>query len=292
MNKKALIISLSIFFIMLGCIIGGIVLIVINKNFNGFNMNYKTSKEILLEKEYELDFDNLNIDTNMSDIQLKTTDSDKLKVVVYSNKKDVKVQLDKNLDIKSTSIKKCKFFCVNAIIPKIVVYIPNDFEKPINIKNKYGNIKIKSVSSDLNVDEQFGNIEINSIKEATISNEYGDININKAKSVKINESAGDIRINKVEKAKIKNDFGNIKIDVVTDSFNINVSCGDIKINQVNIKQNSKIKTDYGDVKIIKINDIYVKAKSEAGNVIIEKNDKDSDIVLEIESNLGNIKVDK
>ena len=63
-----------------------------------------------------------------------------------------------------------------------------------------------------------------------------------------------------------------------------------KIEDVQIKENSSIKSDLGDVKIDKINDIYVDAETDLGEVEVENNNRKSEIILEIECDCGDIKI--
>ena len=57
-----------------------------------------------------------------------------------------------------------------------------------------------------------------------------------------------------------------------------------------INEDSSIKSNFGDVKIEKINNVYVDAKVDLGDVKIEGNDRHSDITLKIKSDCGDIKV--
>lgn len=256
MNKKALIISLSIFFIMLACIIGGIILIVTNKNFNGFNLNYKISKKVLLEEEYEFDFTNLNIDMDASKIIIKNDDIDKVKIVAYSNEKNIKITKNDDLNIKSKKMKKCKFICINRTIPKVVVYLPSNFENQINITNNLGDIKIEKVNK-INIKTDLGNINI---KEAN-------------------------------NARIENNMGDTKLSNITSYLNIKNNMGDIKIYNLNIDKNSKIKNNMGNIEIGNTNEIYIDAKSELGDIEINNNYRKSDITLTIRNDMGDIEVD-
>ena len=65
----------------------------------------------------------------------------------------------------------------------------------------------------------------------------------------------------------------------------------IKIDKVQIAEDSYIKSDYGDVRIKETNDIYIDAKTDLGDVKINTNNRHSEITLKIEGDCGDIKVE-
>jgi len=74
------------------------------------------------------------------------------------------------------------------------------------------------------------------------------------------------------------------------SCTIDASCGDIKIKNVKIKEDSVIKCDYGDIKIEESEDVYIDANVDFGEVKIKENDRHSEITLKIDADCGDIKV--
>ena len=257
MNKKAFIISLSVAFIMLVCI--GITAFVIVKNGDkiaSINLNYKVSKRIISDEEYDINFDKLNVITDASKIEIKNADSDKVRVVVYSNKDNLKIKKEDNLSININNMKKCKLFCINVTIPRVVIYLPNDFNNKINIENKLGDIEIDNINK-VNIKNKLGDIKIDSVDNATINNDLGDIQINKVnKYLKIKENMGDVKITKI-----------------------------------NLTKDSTIYNELGDIKIGNTNEIYIDATVDLGDIKINNNYRKSDIVLKIKNDMGDIKVD-
>ena len=71
---------------------------------------------------------------------------------------------------------------------------------------------------------------------------------------------------------------------------IDADAGDVKINTLNITQNSNIEINAGDIKINQTNDIYIDAETDLGETKINNNNDKSEITLKIENNLGDIKV--
>lgn len=267
--------------------------IMINKKINlNFNFLYSQRiEELQIDKTYEYNFDKINIKSDASDIEIKQSENDNISVKIYALKDTSSVtdnETELNIDVKQ---KKCIGMCINKKISKVELYIPENYEKEINIETNYGDIKISSFEKlNLNIKEDAGDINIEKANIVDINNEYGDIKINEINNGVIKESAGDIEINKANNININNNMGDIKINEINESVEISGDAGDIKINNLNITKNSSIKTNAGDIKISNTNDIYIDSKTDIGDVKIRENNKDAEIKLIINNNLGDIKV--
>ena len=143
MKSKGLIIGLIVFFSVL--LIGFIVFFVIllNKGFNGLNINLgsRISNEKIYEKTYEETFENIIINSDASKIEIKETDKNTVEVEVYGKEKNLTIKDSTNLEIEYKE-GRCNFFCLNREIARIVVYLPSEYENKIKIKNDAGNIEI------------------------------------------------------------------------------------------------------------------------------------------------------
>lgn len=267
--------------------------IMINKKINlNFNFLYSQRiEELQIDKTYEYNFDKINIKSDASDIEIKQSENDNISVKIYALKDTSSVtdnETELNIDVKQ---KKCIGICINKKISKVELYIPENYEKEINIETNYGDIKISSFEKlNLNIKEDAGDINIEKANIVDINNNYGDIKINEINNGVIKESAGDIEINKANNININNNMGDIKIEEINEYVEISGDAGDIKINNLNITKNSSIKTNAGDIKISNTNDIYIDSKTDIGDVKIRKNNKDAEIKLLIDNNLGDIKV--
>ena len=103
------------------------------------------------------------------------------------------------------------------------------------------------------------------------------------------ESCGNVKLGKVKNVYVENDMGNVKIEEVLNKLNIRTNCGDVKIEKVNLKEDSSIKCDMGDVKIKEKNDVYIDAKVDLGDCKVNNNNRHSEVTLKIEMNCGDIK---
>ena len=164
-----------------------------------------------------------------------------------------------NLTIDYTNKHPFVFFGIGTIKNDIIVYIPSNYRNEIKIKNDYGNCEM--------------------------------INLENA-TVNIDSDAGNVKLGKIKNATIKCDYGNVEIDEILNKCDIKVDCGNVEIGKISIQENSTIKADLGNVDIGEINDIYIDADVDLGKANINGNNRNSDITLKINCDLGNINVGK
>ena len=283
--------------IMLLIVIGGIVggLFFITKGFKHFEIFIKTTinDNKVYNKTYEEKFENIIINANSAYIEVKKSEDLNFKLVIYDNDdKNLSIENDKNRLLISVKTDNCKGFCFNRVVPKIELYIPENYNGNMSIDSKYGDIKIASFEKlNLSAKLDSGDIIIAKLNEADINNHYGDIKIiDFANKLSIDADCGDIKINEVNSIKANNAYGDIKIEKINKDFNIKDNCGDIKLGTINIAEDSTIEDDLGDITINGTNDINIVAKTDLGNVKINKNNEDSFIKLTITNNMGDIKI--
>lgn len=279
-----LVIGLSVFFVN----------VLMNKNFKlgHFKFQTKISNELAFNQEYETIFENIKIDSKASDIEIKDGNDSKVKVVIYGNKDEAKVEvINNNLNIKSTE-KGCIGFCINMTIAKIEVYLPSKYSGNIYIENNYGDVNIDKFDNlFFNATLDAGDITVDSLKSAKIKNSYGDIKISGySKELDIDQDCGDVEVFEVDRIKVENNYGNINIKKVNKYLEIKEDCGDVEINTINIKENSSIQNNYGDIELGSTNEIYIDAKTKLGDTKINNNYQKSDITLSLENNCGDIEV--
>lgn len=292
-NKSTIIIICLLSTIIIALIL--LMIFFIKKNHDyGFIRKYSdTIKELAVDKIYENNYNKIIIDTEASDIEIKKSQNETTQLKIYSEKEQVELTEDTSelkIKVKTTP---CKFLCLNfnKKISKIELYIPENYDKEIKIENSYGDIDIESFKSlNINIEEDAGNIKIDTANIANINNNYGNIKINEIKEGKLKSSAGNIEINKVENINITNNYGNTEIKEINEFVKINSDAGDIKIDNINITKDSSIETNVGKIKIENINEIYVETSTDLGKISINKNYRESEITLTLESNVGDITV--
>ncbi|MBP3708704.1 MAG: DUF4097 family beta strand repeat protein [Clostridia bacterium] len=260
MKNKGVIVIMIILLSFLSIGLAVLLFFMINGNFKfGFNMG-KRSEEVIFEEFYEADsINNIEILSSAGDVKFEESTDGKLKVIVYGqNDGKLKVDFyDNKLKVDYSENNKINFFGINFYTNDIIVYIPKSYDKSIK------------------VDLDYGNINVLDLEKATID---------------IKADCGDVRLGTIKNVTIKNDYGNVEIGEVLNKLNIDSDCGDIKIEKVQLQEDSKIKLDLGDVKISEINDIYVDANVDLGECKINSSNRHSDVTLKIDSDCGDVKV--
>ncbi len=221
------------------------------------------SKNVILEKDYSInEIEKLDITSDAGEVKILESEDDNIKLIVYGkSSKDLNniktfENRDKSLNLEVLG-ERNKFINFGFRSFDIVIYAPKEALKEIKINN------------------DLGDIEIENFEEASIS---------------LDQDCGDIDIGKVKNVTIKSSYGDVKIVSISNKCNIDSDCGDIKIDNLQINENSLIKSDLGDVKIEKVNDVYIDAKTDLGDTKVSSNNRHSEITLTIENDCGDIKV--
>ena len=148
-NNKAITIILicicSIFTILLS-----IFLVVSIKDKNKFTFNFGflkkgESNNLIYNESFDDINKNVNIKVSSSNIYIKNSSDNKAILKMYGSEKskdDLKVTNEEDLNINVES-KGCIGFCFNNEADKVILYLPETFDKKINIENSYGDAKIE-----------------------------------------------------------------------------------------------------------------------------------------------------
>ena len=259
--------------------------------FKGIRIGIQSSNELILDKTYAEKFNNIVIDSSISEVFIKKSNTENIKAIIYGEKDytDIETTLD-TLNIKVNE-KNCLGFCFNQKSAKIEIYLPEAFNGNINLKNDYGDISIAEfLNANIDIKEDCGDVKILGGNIIKVDNNYGDTQIEKANVSTINEDCGDVIISSVNEVTVKNNYGAIKIKSVNNYLYLENDCGDIELDNINLQKNSYIKDDYGNIKIGNTNELFIDAKTDLGKVKINHNYNKSDVTLKIENDCGDIKV--
>ena len=260
-----------------------------NMNIASFKKAQKVSDKLVFEETYNLDFGRIDVDVEAGNIYIKESSDEEVKVVVY-NEKDIDVNANGDLSLK-VEAEDCIGFCINMKVAKVEIYLPKDYEKTINIKNNYGDIEIENFAkATIDIEEDCGDIFVAQADKLKLEIDAGDVEVQKVEFAEIKSSAGNVDVGTVADVRIDNDLGDINIDAVTSFLDLESDCGDIKVNNIDLKEDSYIKQDLGDVEIGTTNEIYFDAETDLGDVDVRNNYQNSDTTLKIENDCGDITV--
>lgn len=259
MKNKGLIITLIIVLIIIVIALINLLVLGINGKFRFFKFFNMRSKNVIFDETYKVEsVDDLEIISTAGNVELKESTDGEIRVIAYGeDANDLETTLDNNkLRVDYSKISK-KFIGFNFYINDIIVYLPKEY------------------SDNIKIDAQYGDIDICELENATIN---------------VKEQCGDVKINKVKDVFIDNQYGDIEIDTVSNKCELNLSCGDVKINSLEIKEDSYITSSLGDVKILNAKNVYVDAKTKLGDTKISNNDRYAEATIKIENSCGDIKV--
>jgi len=285
-----------ILIVVISSLIVGITWLIVNIlngkiDLNNLRFFNSTSKELIVNESYKYDFSKIDIYSQAGDVYIKESSSEEVKVLIYGDKERTMVTAFNNELIISVKSKPCIGICLNKN-SKVEVYLPKDYENKIIINSEYGDIRVGSFEkATLEINEECGDVSVLSADSVNINNEYGDINVGTVKEATINVSSGDIEIDSVYNVKLNNDYGDIEINKVLNYLDVSNDCGDIEIDNIALNKDSKISANLGNIEIGNTNNIYIDAKTDLGKVKIKNNYRNSNIVLTIENDCGDIIID-
>ncbi len=263
MKNKSLIITLIVLLSIIAVLLTLFLIYALTeKNFLFEYSSEINNKNVVFEKNYSInDIEKIDITSEVGEVKILENSEDNIKVTIYGkSSKDLKniTFSDDNgiLELKVLE-EKNNFINFGFHTKDIVVYAPKDAFKEITIKN------------------DLGDVEIEDFENATID---------------IEQDCGEVEIGTVENATIKSSYGDVKINSILNKCDIDSNCGDVKIDNLQINENSSIKNDLGDIKIEKVNDIFMDAKTDLGDVKINSNNRYAEITLILQNDCGDIKV--
>ncbi|MDO4741804.1 MAG: DUF4097 family beta strand repeat-containing protein [Candidatus Saccharibacteria bacterium] len=242
------------------------VLLVISLNNRGglFGLRFGqtgVSSNLIIDKEYS--FEELNkveIKIKAGELKIVNTKStdDKASLKFYAEH-DEFAHIDKDddsLKIEDRS-SNCYFFCVNQTSVKVELTLPENY------------------AGELVIDISYGDVEINEFKLA---------------SLYLNSSAGNVKIESTKNINASLNMGNLELGDCFGEAIINSSMSSIKISELHLTKDSKIDLSMGSVEINHVGDVRVEADTSLGEIDIEGDNKNSNIVLKIDNSMGSITV--
>ena len=241
----------------------------------GFSFSsYQVSKELAYEKIYDVNFQEIQVDANLGDIEVLPSNDEMVHVLIYS---------DRDLfDVDSTSSNLSIVFREEEFhfsLPRskdfIKIYVPDSTKSSFLLLSDYGDIRVK----------EFSNASFD------VTANRGDISVLKAKKVEVDNDMGDVTIGSVRNLKVIQDMGDLEVDTVSSKLSIENDMGDVFLKDVSLKYNSKIISNLGNVEIENISNAYVDTKVDLGEVDIRDNNREAPYTLTIQSDMGDITVE-
>ena len=263
----------KIWFILAGAfIISGIIICTAILAVNGFDFSSLNTEPGRTKNEYKIHRENavnLTIETSDSDIILKKSEENGIKVTCYESD-EIKYDINdseegKNIKIKEKDSRKWYQmininFSATATENPLTVEIPDKVWEKIEIKSLSGDVNISGFSSgDFSIETSSGDVD-------TL-----DMN---AENINIESSSGDIRLNNIS----------VKDDIVTETLS-----GDTRIAKV-FSRDIEINSISGDVNLYKLYAINSSIETSSGDVLGNIIEHSGTVAFEVKSSSGDISV--
>ncbi len=315
MSKKLSIILIVLLTILLAFVVGIMIFLFkggedkLNFNFKSFAIVTSGNSTKLVDSKEVTNNKKLNVEFDVADVEVVPSDTDSIKVELYSDdpgeyeitesETEIKVVLKQKENVK---------FSFRRKFNKIKLYVPYNYVSTFTINGTTGDLVMDEYSSaTLNATIKTGDIKIKEINMAEIKVTTGDIEVDAAsllnttfttgdvevgtvRFLTANGTTGDIDAKEVDRVQIKVTTGDIDIYKVNEYLSLEATTGDIDIDTAAIKDNSKIKVTTGDIKIKHATGYYVSGEAKIGDVNIKGVDRKSDLELTIEAKVGDIRV--
>lgn len=190
------------------------------------------------------DFEKINIEVDMSDIEFVLSEDKKCSVVCYETegiKHSVKVE-DNTLVIKSVDERKWyEHIGIFVESPKVKIYLPKNEFASIDIETEIGDISMKNLVVDNNIE---------------IETDTGDISVERIivnGNFEIETDTGDVRFDKCDanEISVNTSTGDVSGTLLTEKiFVTKTSTGEINVPNTTTGGKCEIKTSTGDIDIV------------------------------------------
>ncbi len=278
MRKTKLWLITAALLILIGCLIFGGVMTVLNWDFTKLSTVKFETNNYEINEEYK----SISVVTDTADIVFIPRESTNTSVVCREQrnlKHSVTVKED-TLFIEIIDNRKWyEYIGINIGSQKITVYLPKAQYDMLTIKESTGDIEIpKNFNfNSIDIKTSTGNINAENITTGTfnLSVSTGNINLKNisCESLTTNGSTGKVTLQNV---------------IATDSFSIKRSTGDIKFDKCDAAE-ILVETDTGNVKGALLSDKVFIAKSDTGRINVPKTVTGGK--CEISTDTGDIEID-
>lgn len=315
MSKKLSIVLIVLLSVLLAFVVGIMIFLFrsgvsnLNFNFGSFSIGVGGTSKTLVDSKEFTEMKKLDVDFDVADVDVVTSDTESIKVELYSDDPG-EYEITESLDTIKVVLKEKdnNKFTFNKKTNKIKLYVPMNYAYSFDITGTTGDVNIDDYSdATAKIAIKTGDIKVKQINMAEIQATTGDIEVNSASLLNINVTTGDIEVGtvrfldvtgttgdidakEVDKIKVKVTTGDIDIYKINEYLSLEATTGDIDIDTVNITENSRIKVTTGDIKIKHATGFYVSGNAKIGDERIKGVDRKSDLELNIDAKVGDIRV--
>lgn len=272
---------------------GFMVFVLIFKNLN-FSFNFKSEEyNMVFDEKYNIsDVNLINLDVIDADVYVKYGDTDEVRMQIFDKDVDkFKVSFENgtlklNYDIRSS-------LCIGICMfnRKVIVYLPKEYSKNLVIESASGDIELGSLSlAQLDISTASGDVLVRGASKLKVKTASGNVTANDINELDVKTISGDIELANIKNVKCHTTSGEINIHEIDGYLDISTVSGDVDIKNVNLTNNSSISTVSGEVDVSLVNSVYINTSTKSGDIDVYKNDRFSEIQLDIQTTSGDIEV--
>lgn len=233
-----------------------------------FQTEVSTNKYVITEE-----FENINFDLTTSNIFLKKSNDEELKIeTVESKYTKIEYEVkDNTLNVKNNEGFKNwidRIFDFSFVSTSVTLYLPNTDYNEITAKVSTGDITVPNdfTFNKSTIISTTGDVEFkaNTLTDITIEVTTGEINVEKSncENLKISGSTGDVFLKELE---------------ASNSINVSLSTGDIKFEKID-SHSIKLATTTGDIEGTFLTNKRIEASTTTGDTDVEST-ADADLCI-------------
>ena len=258
------------------CLVGGAAILAFGMSKGKINDNLATNEHKITDS-----FDDIEIDVETADVDIKKAEDGQAKVVcvekekvyhtaeVSNNKLVIKVKDERRWYQKY-------LFNWNFKSMSVTVYLPEETYSDLAIESNTGHIVVDKefTFANINLSDDTGTVKLNNkaTGDVEIKVHTGSVNLNNfdAASLKVKTSTGDVNYKSGEVAgniELQSSTGDHELEgVKAKSLNVKSSTGHVHLTDVVIDNNMDIKTSTGDVRFERSDAKEIKVETSTGSI--------------------------
>ena len=285
MKNKKVIISIVVLLIII-LVLASIIIVGIIK---GDNFIFSGRTEVLYQSSFN-DVDKINVDITSYDVEIKEHDKNDIAIEITGNEKNKdKMKVEEN-NGKLTIKQDGSIICIGLCLAKeeIIIYVPKNIELEYNHKSSSGSVKSSVLITKGSIETTSGDINVTTLLTGNLKSTSGNIFLEEGDTLEVSSTSGDIEINQINSLTGSATSGNLSIDSLTNKINFGLTSGDVKINSLNINEDSNITATSGNIKIGLEKEIFIDAKTNSGDIDIDN--KNANPILKVTTTSGDITI--
>ena len=260
--------------IVIGCIIFGVVMTIMDWDFSKLSTVQYVTNEYMIDT----DFENIRVDTGMTNVVFIPTKDGKTQVVCKELEKVKHSVTVENGKLVISAVDERAWFDrigINFGSPRITVYLPQKEYASISVESVTGDVNCFVSASEIDLHTTTGDIFVENISAGALdlSVTTGTVTVvgtTCQNAVKVNVSTGRVNLTDVRCKSLTSEgsTGDVALEnvIATEQIVIRRSTGDVKFHRCDAGELIRVESNTGDVKGSLLSGKIFTAKTDTGSV--------------------------